>query len=103
MKLSEETKVGKIKIRNIKSGEEKELVLDGIFVEIGYEAKTSWLGDLVKLDQRKQIVIDTKGQTSCPGIFAAGDVTDVPYKQIVIACGQGAIAALSAYEYLQLK
>ncbi len=98
-----ETKVEKIKIRNIKSGEEKELVLDGIFVEIGYEAKTSWLGDLVKLDQRKQIVIDTKGQTSCPGIFAAGDVTDVPYKQIVIACGQGAIAALSAYEYLQLK
>jgi len=98
-----EKTVDKIKIRNIKSGEERELVLDGVFIEIGYEAKTAWLGDLVKLDERRQIIIDTKGQTSCPGIFAAGDVTDVPYKQIVIACGQGAIAALSAYEYLQLK
>jgi len=98
-----EKTVDKIKIRNIKSGEERELVLDGVFIEIGYEAKTAWLGDLVKLDERSQIIIDTKGQTSCPGIFAAGDVTDVPYKQIVIACGQGAIAALSAYEYLQLK
>jgi thioredoxin reductase len=98
-----EKTVDKIKIHNIKSGEEKELMIDGVFIEIGYEADTGWLEGLVAVDERKQIIVDAKCQTSLSGVFAAGDVTNVPYKQIVIACGQGAIAALSAYEYLQLK
>lgn len=98
-----EKTVDKIKIQNKQTSEEKELVLDGVFIEIGYEADTDWLGGLVEVDKRKQIIVDAKCQTSLPGVFAAGDVTNVPYKQIVIACGQGAIAALSAYEYLQLK
>jgi len=98
-----QSKVEKIKIQKINSDQSEDIVVDGIFVEIGYEAKTSWLNGLVEVDQQKQIIVDANCRTSQPGIFAAGDVTNVPYKQIVIACGQGAIASLSAYEYLQLK
>ena len=95
------TKVEKIKIKD--NQEEKMIDVDGVFIEIGRIAHTDLFADLVKLDERKQIVIDELCQTTQPGIFAAGDVTPVKFKQISIACGHGTIAALAAYQYLQLK
>jgi len=98
-----EKKVEKIKVKNGRTGEEREIALDGVFVEIGRIALTDLAKDLVKRDQRGQILVDEKCRTSAEGIFAAGDTTQVEFKQITIACGQGTIAALSAYQYLQLK
>ena len=75
--------------------------LDGIFVQIGLLPNTDWLkGSAVELSPRGEIEIDARGETSAPGVFAAGDVTTVPYKQIIIATGDGAKAALSAFDYL---
>jgi thioredoxin reductase (NADPH) len=74
-----------------------------IFVEVGYTAKTGFLRDLVRLNEKKEIEVDKGGKTSRPGIFAAGDVTDTPYKQAVISAAQGCAAALSAYNYLQRR
>ena len=68
---------------------------------MGYVAKTDFVEDLVQLNGRKEIITNKDRSTSQPGVFAAGDVTDTPYKQVVISAGQGAIAALSAYNYLQ--
>lgn len=84
-----------------KSGNRKEINVDGIFIEIGYEAKTGFVKDLVELDEKGQIKVDKDCRTSAKGIFAAGDVTDVNYKQLVISAGQGATAALSAAKYIQ--
>ncbi len=94
-------KLTSIAIEDVKTKSERELAADGLFVEMGYTAKTDFVKDLVQLDGMKEIVIDKMGQTSLPGIFAAGDVTDTPYKQAIISAGQGAVAALSAYNYLQ--
>jgi NADH-dependent peroxiredoxin subunit F len=74
--------------------------LEGIFVQIGLVPNTEWLKDSLKLTPRGEIEIDARGETSSPGVFAAGDATTVPYKQIVIAAGDGAKAALSAFDYL---
>ena len=82
------------------TGEAKHLDLEGIFVQIGLLPNTDWLGEAVTLSPRKEIVIDERGQTSVPGVFAAGDCTTVPYKQIVVAAGAGSTAALSAFDYL---
>jgi thioredoxin reductase (NADPH) len=79
---------------------QKEIAVDGVFVEIGFEASTDWLKGLIELDEKGQIIINNLCQTSVPGIFAAGDCTNMPFKQVVISAGQGAIAALSAYQYL---
>ncbi len=76
------------------------LDLDGIFVQIGLVPNTEWLKGSVKLSPRGEIELDTRGETSVPGVFAAGDATTVPYKQIIIAAGEGAKAALSAFDYL---
>lgn len=81
----------------------KSLGVEGILVEIGYKAESDWLNNLIELNQHGEIVINQKCETSTPGIFAAGDATDVKYKQIIIACGAGAIAALSANDYLLLQ
>jgi len=78
----------------------EELAVDGVFIEIGRVANTDLVADFVKRDERGQIIVDSDGQTSHAGIFAAGDVTSNRFKQIVIACGQGAVAALSAYNFL---
>ena len=80
---------------------ESNLAVDGLFVEMGYIAKTDFVRDLVLLNANKEIVIDKECATTHAGIFAAGDVTDTAYKQAVISAGQGCIAALSAYNYLQ--
>ena len=74
--------------------------LEGIFVQIGLLPNTEWLAGSVELSPRGEIVIDDHGRTSVPGVFAAGDCTTVPYKQIVIAMGAGATASLSAFDYL---
>ncbi|BDD66984.1 alkyl hydroperoxide reductase subunit F [Sphingobium sp. TA15] len=82
------------------SGTEHDVELEGIFVQIGLVPNTEWLKDSIALSPRGEIEIDARGETSLPGIFAAGDCTTVPYKQIVIACGAGSTAALSAFDYL---
>ncbi len=74
--------------------------LEGIFVQIGLLPNTEWLKGTLELSPRGEIVIDDRGQTSLPGVFAAGDATTVPYKQIVIAMGAGSTAALSAFDHL---
>ena len=74
--------------------------LEGIFVQIGLLPNTEWLQGAVELSPRGEIVIDDRGHTSVPGVLAAGDCTTVPYKQIVIAMGAGATAALSAFDHL---
>ncbi len=76
------------------------LALEGVFVQIGLLPNTEWLEGTVALSPRGEIIVDERGQTSMPGVFAAGDVTTVPYKQIVIAMGDGAKAALSAFDHL---
>jgi thioredoxin reductase (NADPH) len=82
---------------------QKEIKVDGLFIEIGYVAKTDWLKDLVKLNEKGEIIVSADGETSVPGIFAAGDITTISYKQIVISAGEGAKAALQSYRYLQSK
>ncbi|MET0361760.1 MAG: alkyl hydroperoxide reductase subunit F [Sphingobium sp.] len=81
-------------------GTEHDIELEGIFVQIGLVPNTEWLKDAIALSPRGEVEIDARGETSQPGIFAAGDCTTVPYKQIVIACGAGSTAALSAFDYL---
>jgi thioredoxin reductase (NADPH) len=95
------SKVESLTLYDFKTKSESKLDVDGIFVEMGYVARTDIVKDLVKLNSSKEIVVDKYCTTSSKGIFAAGDVTDVPYKQSIISAGQGAVAALSAYNYLQ--
>ena len=80
--------------------EQKMLALEGVFIQIGLVPNTDWLKGTVELSKHGEIIVDAKGQTSVPGVFAAGDVTTVPFKQIIIAAGEGAKAALSAFDYL---
>ena len=82
------------------SGEVKDVALEGIFVQIGLLPNTDWLKGTVELTRFGEVIIDAKGHTNVPGVFAAGDCTDVPYKQIIIAAGAGATAALSAFDHL---
>jgi alkyl hydroperoxide reductase subunit F len=82
------------------SGEEKRVDLEGVFVQIGLVPNTEWLKGSVELSKHGEIVVDAKGQTSVPGVFAAGDATTVPFKQIIIAAGDGAKAALGAFDHL---
>jgi NADH-dependent peroxiredoxin subunit F len=82
------------------TGAHHDVALDGVFVQIGLLPNTEWLEGTVELSPRGEVVIDDRGQTSVPGVFAAGDCTTVPYKQIVIAMGAGSTAALSAFDHL---
>lgn len=93
-------KVNGISYKERVSGEVKHIELEGVFVQIGLVPNTEWLKGTVALSKHGEIEIDAKGQTSIPGVFAAGDVTTVPYKQIVIAVGEGSKAALSAFDHL---
>jgi alkyl hydroperoxide reductase subunit F len=90
-----------IKIRDLKSKKEKELEIGGIFVEIGLIPNSELVKELVTLNRLGEIEVDCGNQTGVPGFFAAGDVTSVPDKQIVVAAGEGAKAALQAHRYLQ--
>lgn len=82
------------------NGSLHQVELEGVFVQIGLVPNTEWLKGTVALADRGEIVVDPRGQTSVPGVFAAGDATTVPYKQIIIAAGDGAKAALGAFDYL---
>jgi alkyl hydroperoxide reductase subunit F len=82
------------------SGESRRVEVDGCFVQIGLVPNTEWLRGTVELSKHGEIIVDAKGATSVPGVFAAGDVTTVPFKQIIIAAGDGAKAALGAFDHL---
>ncbi len=82
------------------TSEEHHVELQGVFVQIGLVASTEWLGDTVERNRMGEILVDTHNATSLPGVFAAGDCTNSPYKQIIISMGSGATAALSAFDYL---
>ncbi|PAX15771.1 alkyl hydroperoxide reductase subunit F [Vandammella animalimorsus] len=93
-------KVNALAYKNRETGAESTLALEGIFVQIGLLPNTDWLKGTLELSPMGEIVVDAHGRTSIPGVFAAGDCTTVPYKQIVIAAGDGAKAALSAFDHL---
>lgn len=94
-------KVEKVLLENLYTGKEEELTLSGIFVFIGFEPETSWLKGLIELDALGFIITDRDMRTSVPGIFACGDCISKKFRQIVNACGEGAVAALSAHEYIK--
>ncbi len=83
-----------------KTNEKKTIALEGIFIQIGLLPNTDFVKNTVDLSKFGEIIIDSHGQSSLPGLFAAGDVTTVPYKQIIIAMGEGAKASLGAFDYL---
>lgn len=89
-----------VEIENIITKEKRELKVDGIFIEIGYVVDTSFVQHLVKVNEKREIIVDERGNTSHPGIFSCGDITPVPFKQTVIAAGEGAKAALECYRWL---
>jgi alkyl hydroperoxide reductase subunit F len=93
-------KVVGLSYRDRVGGEVHRIDLDGIFVQIGLVPNTEWLKGTLELSPRGEIEVDARGHTSMPGVFAAGDATTVPFKQIIIAAGEGAKAALSAFDYL---
>ena len=93
-------KVNGLNYKDRATGETHHVELEGIFVQIGLLPNSEWLKGTVALSPRGEVEVDVRGQTSVPGVFAAGDVTTVPYKQIVISMGEGAKAALSAFDHL---
>lgn len=97
---TENGKVSSLRYTDRTTDTAQTLALQGIFVQIGLVPNSDFLGDAVERTRFGEIVINAKGETSTPGIFAAGDVTTVPYKQIIVAMGEGAKAALSAFDYL---
>lgn len=93
-------KVNALKYTDRASGESHTVELEGIFVQIGLVPNTEWLKGTLELTRYGEIPVDARGETATHGVFAAGDVTTVPYKQIIIAMGEGAKAAISAFDYL---
>jgi len=92
--------VEEVIIKNTETNVISQIDAQGVFVEIGFEVKTDFIKMLVKLNKAGEIIIDKFNQTSLPGIFAAGDITTVPYKQTIISAGEGSKSALSVYNYL---
>ncbi len=95
-----EGKVNALSYKDRSSGEIHRVDLEGVFVQIGLLPNTDWLKGTIALSPRGEIEVDARGQTSLPGVFAAGDATTVPYKQIIIAMGEGSKASLSAFDHL---
>lgn len=93
-------KVEGMKILDREKGTIFDLKVQKIFIEVGREVKLDYVKDLIKLNERGQAIVDRLQRTSCKGIFAAGDITDLPYGQAIIAAGQGAVAGLAAYDFL---
>ena len=96
----DQQKVNGLVYKDRATGETRTVPLEGVFIQIGLVPNTDWLKGTVELSKHGEIVVDARGQTSVPGVFAAGDATTVPYKQIIIAAGDGAKAALSAFDHL---
>lgn len=101
MEIEGSSRVEGITIKDLKSGDEKKLDVGGIFVEIGLIPNSEFARDITKLNKSGEIEVNCSCETGIPGLFAAGDVTDVPEKQIVVAAGEGAKAALQAHRFLQ--
>ncbi len=93
-------KVNGLRYKDLATNQEQSMALEGVFIQIGLVPNTEFLRGTVELSKYGEILVDVKCHTNVPGVFAAGDVTTVPYKQIVIAAGEGAKAALSAFDYL---
>ena len=93
-------KVSSLDFKCRATGTSTQVPLEGVFVQIGLVPNTEWLGTTLERSKFGEIVIDARGATNVPGVFAAGDCTTVPYKQIVVAAGAGSTAALSAFDYL---
>jgi alkyl hydroperoxide reductase subunit F len=93
-------KVNGLRYQDRTNNSEHTLELEGIFVQIGLLPNTDWLKGTIELSKHGEVIVDAKGETSLPGVFAAGDCTTVPYKQIIIAMGEGAKASLGAFDYL---
>ena len=98
--ITGDQKVGGLIYKDRTSGALHTVALEGVFIQIGLVPNTDWLKGVVELSKHGEIVVDARGQTSVPGVFAAGDATTVPFKQIIIAAGDGAKAALSAFDHL---
>ena len=96
----EEGKVSGVEVIDGSTGNKRRIPLEGVFVQIGLSPNTDWLKGSVELNEHGEIVADSHGRTSVPGVFAAGDAANSPYKQIIIGMGDGAKAALSAFDYL---
>jgi alkyl hydroperoxide reductase subunit F len=101
LEVKGESRVEGIKIRDLKSKQERELDVDGIFIEIGLIPNSEPFKKITSLNSSGEIEVNCANETGVPGLFAAGDVTNVPEKQIVVAAGEGAKAALKAHHYLQ--
>ena len=98
--LGDGAKVVALRYLDRAGGTTRDIALAGLFVQIGLLPNTDWLKGTVALSKHGEIEVDARGQTSVPGVFAAGDATTVPYKQIIIAMGEGSKAALSAFDHL---
>ncbi|NWN90264.1 alkyl hydroperoxide reductase subunit F [Marinobacter adhaerens] len=98
--LGENGRVSGLNYTDRNTGENHHVALEGVFIQIGLVPNTEWLQGDIELSQHGEIVINDRAETSIPGIFAAGDATTVPYKQIVISMGEGSKAALSAFDFL---
>ncbi|MGM0768386.1 MAG: alkyl hydroperoxide reductase subunit F [Pseudomonadota bacterium] len=96
----ENGKVNGLQYTDRNTGESHHVALEGVFVQIGLVPNTEWLKGDIELSQHGEIIVNERGETSLPGVFAAGDATTVPYKQIVISMGEGSKAALSAFDFL---
>lgn len=94
---------GEDKVEAVILKDGREIKTDGILIEIGYIIDRKLVEGVIEMDSAGQIIIDARQNTSIPGIFAAGDLTNTPYKQIIIAAGEGAKAALSCFDYIQQK
>ncbi len=94
------SKLNGIRYTDRTSGQSHLIELEGVFVQIGLVPNTEWLKDTIELTRHGEIIVDARGQTSVPGVFAAGDATTTPFKQIIIAAGEGAKAALSAFDHI---
>jgi alkyl hydroperoxide reductase subunit F len=98
--LGDGSKVNGLIYQDRRNNTDQKIELEGIFVQIGLLPNTDWLKGAVELSKHGEVIVDAKGETSLPGVFAAGDCTTVPYKQIIIAMGEGAKASLGAFDYL---
>jgi len=99
-KINGEDKVNSLTYKDRKLNKEEQLDVEAVFIQIGLISNSEWIKEDIKLSQYGEIEINDHGETSMPGVFAAGDVTTIPYKQIIIAMGEGSKAALGAFDYL---
>ena len=99
-KINGKDKVNSLTYKDRKLNREEQLDVEAVFIQIGLISNSEWVKEDIKLSQYGEIVINDHGETSMPGVFAAGDVTTIPYKQIIIAMGEGSKAALGAFDYL---